>query len=137
VLPALTVTRRIALSRRALAFTGSALLAAAAVVAQAMATPSAPSLGLADELGPTTWAMNVPVAWLAAPAPPLRAGDAIDVLAMRPGDRPYAVPIAYGLTVLAASDRGLLLQVDEVDASALASARSGGLQLVALLRSTR
>jgi hypothetical protein len=120
-----------------MALIGSGLFAVAATVAQTVATPSAPPLGLADQLGPATWAMQVPAGWLAGPAPPLRPGDAIDVLALRPGDKPYAVPIAYGLTVLGASERGVLLQVDEVDASAIASARSGGLLLVALLRSTR
>ena len=113
------------------------MLFAGASLVQVMAAPASPATGLADELGPATWAMNIPVGWLAAPAPPLRRGDAIDLLAMRQGDKPYAVPIAYGVTVLAGSDRGLLLQVDEVDASALASARSSGLQLLALLRSTR
>jgi len=137
MLPALTVPRRVALPRRAIGLAASAVLALTALVAQAVASPATPARGLADELGPATWAMNVPASWLAAPAPPLRAGDAIDVLALRPGDKPYAVPVAYGVTVLAASERGLLLQVDDVDASALASARSGGLQLIALLRSTR
>jgi hypothetical protein len=120
-----------------MAFIGSGIFAIAATVAQTAATPTTPELGLADQLGPATWAMQIPAGWLAGQAPPLRHGDAIDVLALRQGDKPYAVPIAYGLTVLASSERGLLLQVDEVDASALASARSGGLLLVALLRSTR
>lgn len=137
MLPALTVPRRLAPSRRLVALAGSLMFGAAALVTHSLAAPAPARVGLADELGPATWAMNIPAGWLAGPAPPLRTGDAIDVLAMRSGDRPYAVPIAYGLTVLAASDRGILLQVDEVDASALASARSGGLQLIALLRSTR
>jgi hypothetical protein len=137
MLPALTATRSIVVSRRTMALIGSGLLALAAALAQTAATPSPPPLGLADQLGPATWAMQIPAGWLAGPAPPLRPGDAIDLLALRPGDKPYAVPIAYGLTVLGSSERGVLLQVDEVDASALASARSGGLLLVALLRSTR
>lgn len=116
---------------------GAGLLALAATLAPTVATPAVPAPGLADQLGPATWAMQIPAGWLAGPAPPLRPGDAIDVLALRPGNKPYAVPIAYGLTVLASTERGVLLQVDEVDASALASARSGGLLLVALLRSTR
>jgi hypothetical protein len=117
---------------------GSGLFAAAAILVQTVATPtSPPPPGLADQLSPATWAMQVPAGWLAGPAPPLRPGDAIDVLALRPGDKPYSVPIASGLTVLGSSERGVLLQVDEVDASAIASARSGGLLLVALLRSTR
>ena len=137
MLPALTIRRRVALPRRAAALAASLVLASGALVAQALAAPAGPAPGLADELGPATWAMNIPVTWLAAAPPPLRRGDAIDVLALRPGDKPYTVPVAYGLTVLDATERSLLLQVDDVDASALASARSGGLQLVALLRSSR
>ena len=137
MLPTLTVARR-AVPRRALTFAAAVVLALAAYVAQAIATPATPAPGLADELGAATWAMNVPASWFAAPAPPLRAGDEVDLLALRSSaDRPYAVPLAYGIAVLAASERGLLLEVDEVDATAIASARSGGLQLIALLRSTR
>jgi len=137
MLASLTVGRR-SVPRRAVTLAASLVLAVAAYAAQAVTAPATPAPGLADELGPATWAMNVPATWLAAPAPPLRAGDAIDLLALRPSaDRPYAVPLAYGIAVLAASERGVLLQVDEVDASAIASARSGGLQLIALLRSTR
>jgi hypothetical protein len=137
MLPALTVDRRALLTRRSASIAVSTLLIVAALASQlSTLTATAPS-GLADELGPAMWAMNIPAAWLAAPAPPLRRGDAIDLLALRPGDKAYAVPIAYGLTVLDASERGVLLQVDDVDASAVASARSGGLQLVALLRSSR
>lgn len=120
-----------------MALIGSALFAVAAALSQTVMTSSAPPLGLADQLGPATWAMQIPAGWLAGPAPPLRPGDVIDVLALRAGDKPYAVPIAYGLTVLGSNERGVLLQVDEVDSSALASARSGGLLLLALLRSTR
>lgn len=137
MLPALTIPRPLAVPRRALPALCAVVLAAAAIAVQAFATPSSPAPALSDALAPATWAMHLPVSWLAAPAPPLHRGDAIDVLALRLGDKPYAVPVAYGLTVLEASDRGLLLQVDDVDASALASARSGGLQLLALLRSTR
>ena len=39
--------------------------------------------------------------------------------------------------VLSVTDRGLLLEVDETDATAIATARGGGLLLVPLLRSTR
>ena len=133
---ALTVPRRISGPRRVIGVTAAVLFIGASLV-QIVAAPASPAPGLADELGPATWAMNIPVTWLAAPAPPLRPGDEIDLLAMRQGDKPYAVPVAYGVIVLVGSERGLLLQVDEVDASALASARSSGLQLLALLRSTR
>ena len=81
--------------------------------------------------------MTVPTAWLAAPVPPVRRGDAIDILAMRSGDKAYSIPVAYGVRVFSVSDRGLLLEVDETDATAIATARGGGLLLVPLLRSTR
>jgi hypothetical protein len=95
------------------------------------------STSVADALRPATWAMTVPTAWLAAPVPPVRRDDAIDILAMRSGDKGYSVPVAYGVRVLSVTDRGLLLEVDETDATAIATARGSGLLLVPLLRSTR
>ena len=92
---------------------------------------------LADELRPATWAMTVPSPWLAAPVPPVRRGDSIDILAMRSGDKAHSIPVAYGVRVLSVSDRGLLLEVDETDATAIATARGSGFLLVPLLRSTR
>ena len=120
-------------------FAGSIVLAAAALTTQvAMSTPAAPAVAsLADELRPATWAMHVPTAWLAAPVPRLRRGDSLDILAVHGGDRAYAVPVAYAVAVLSADEHGLVLQVDENDATAIASARGGGLLLVPLLRSTR
>ncbi|HKW77768.1 MAG TPA: hypothetical protein VJQ09_01640 [Candidatus Limnocylindria bacterium] len=94
-------------------------------------------MSLADDLRPATWAIYVPTAWLAAAVPRIRHGDAVDILAVRTGDRPYALPVAYGVRVLASDDRGLVLEVDETDASAIATARGGGLLLIPLLRSTR
>ena len=90
-----------------------------------------------EELAPATWAMTVPLPWLAAPVPPVRRGDAIDILAMRSGDKAYALPVAYGVRVLSTGERGLLLEVDKTDATAIATAHGGGLLLVPLLRSTR
>ncbi|MDQ2952083.1 MAG: hypothetical protein M3R54_07445, partial [Chloroflexota bacterium] len=138
VLPALTVRRRIAPSRRLVLVAGSAALTLAAVLASLNgATSAAPAPRLADQLRPATWAMNIPAAWLASPTPPLRVGDTIDVLAIRTGDKGYVLPVAYGVMVLGVSERGLVLEVDETDASAIATARGGGMLLVALLRSTR
>lgn len=110
---------------------------AAVLVSVNGATSAVSAPSLAEQLRPATWAMNVPVAWLASPAPPIRVGDTIDLLAMRSGDKAYVLPVAYGVTVLGVSERGLVLEVDETDASAIATARGGGLLLVALLRSTR
>jgi len=138
VLPALTASRR-RIPRRRLALGGaSALLALAAVGAEmgGAATPPAQA-SLAGSLAPSTWAMHLPAAWLAAPVPRVRAGDVIDVLAVRQGERAYAVPVAYAARVMAADDRGIVLELDEEGASAIAIARGGGMLLVPLLRSTR
>ncbi len=136
--PALTVKRRIASPRRIVLFAGSAVFACAAVLlSMTGATTSPTAASLADQLRPATWAMNVPAAWLGSPAPPIRVGDTIDLLAMRTGDKAYVLPVAYGVMVLGVSERGLVLEVDETDASAIATARGGGMFLVVLLRSTR
>jgi hypothetical protein len=118
---------------------GSIALATAALMTQlTMSTPAtAPVASLADELRPATWAMHVPTAWLAAPVPRVRRGDSLDILAVHAGDRAYAVPVAYAVAVLSADEHGLVLEVDENDAAAIAAARGGGLALVPLLRSTR
>lgn len=101
------------------------------------ATTATSTTSLSDDLRPSTWAMLVPSAWLAAPVPRVRRGDALDLLAIRSGDKAYTVPVAYGVSVLSADERGLLLEVDENDASAIATARGAGMLLVPLLRSTR
>jgi hypothetical protein len=94
-------------------------------------------VSLADELRPATWAMHVPTAWLAAPVPRLRKGDTLDILAVHAGDRAYTIPVAYAVAVLSSDERGLVLEVDENDASAISTARGSGLLLVPLLRSSR
>lgn len=141
MLPALRVRRPLLPSRRALVPIAGILLALGGLSAYWPASwPSSasdPAPSLADELEPATWAITVPAAWLAAPLPPAHRGDALDLLAIRSGDKAYSVPIAYGVRVLSISDRGLLLEVDEIDATAIATARGGGLLLMPLLRSTR
>ena len=138
MLPALTASRR-RISRRRLALGGaSALLAVAAFGAEmGGATTPTVQVSLAESLAPSTWAMSLPVAWLAAPVPRVRTGDVIDVLAVRQGDRAYAVPVAYAARVMATDERGIVLELDEEGASAIAIARGGGMLLVPLLRSTR
>lgn len=101
------------------------------------AAAPAPPVSLADSLAPSTWAMTIPTAWLAAPVPRVSTGDTIDVLAVRQGDRAYAVPVAYAARVMSTDERGIVLELDEEGASAIAIARGGGLMLVPLLRSTR
>ena len=67
----------------------------------------------------------------------VRAGDSLDILAVRSGDRGYALPVAYALTVMSVDERTIVLQVDQDDAIAIANARAASLLLVPLLRSTR
>ena len=138
MLPALTASRRRFPTRRVALGAASALLAVGALGAEiggAAAPPTPPSL--AESLAPSTWAMALPTAWLAAPVPRVRPGDVIDVLAVRQGDRAYAVPVAYAARVMSSDERGIVLELDEEDASAIAIARGGGLLLVPLLRSAR
>lgn len=138
MLPALTASRRRLPLRRIALGAASALLAVGALGAEmsGAAAPSPPA-SLAESLAPSTWAMTLPTAWLAAPVPRVFIGDLIDVLAVRQGERAYAVPVAYAARVVAADERGLVLELDEEGASAIAIARGGGLLLVPLLRSTR
>ncbi|MEP6693574.1 MAG: hypothetical protein ABJB39_02920 [Chloroflexota bacterium] len=138
MLPALTASRRRLSNRRLALGAASALLTLGALGAQMSgAAAPAPESSLAQSLAPSTWAMSLPAAWLAAPVPRVRAGDLIDVLAVRQGDRAYAVPVAYAARVMAADDHGIVLELDEEGASAVAIARGGGLLLIPLLRSTR
>ena len=138
MLPALTSRPGRLPARRVLLLASAALFAAIALVTQLATSPTVPPVvSLADELRPATWGMYVPTAWLAAPVPRLRKGDTLDILAVRSGDRAYAAPIAYAVVVLSTDERGLVLDVDENDATAIAAARGGGLLLVPLLRSTR
>jgi len=136
--PALTVRTRRLPQRRVLLAVAGTLLALAALLSSMPPTRSdAAVASLADELRPATWAIQIPIAWLAAPVPRARRGDLIDLLGVRPGDRAYTMPIAYAATLVGSDDRGLILEVDESDASAIAAARGSGLLLIPLLRSTR
>ena len=138
MLPALTASRRRLPTRRVALGAASALLAMGALgVELGGATAPAAPPSLAQSLAPSTWAMSLPAAWLAAPAPRVRIGDVIDVIAVRQGDRAYAVPVAYSARVMAVDEHGIVLELDEEGASAIAIARGGGLLLVPLLRSAR
>src|SRR5205085_661389 len=94
MLPALTVTRRL-VPRRQLLLGALGILFALGGVASSLggATPSAPPTAFADQLRPSSWAMTIPSAWLAAPPPRVRVGDTLDVLAVHPGDRAVTVPV--------------------------------------------
>lgn len=138
MLPALTASRG-RLPRRRIALGALSVLLTAGALGAEMSGGAAPSPvpSIAESLSPSTWAMTMPAAWLAAPVPRVGIGDLIDVLAVRQGERAYAVPVAYAARVVAADERGLVLELDEEGASAIAIARGGGLLLVPLLRSTR
>ena len=137
MLPALTARSDPVRRRRALIIVAIAL-AMIAVLSAVWPTRTEPTrTSLAEELRPATWAIQIPAAWLAAPVPYARRGDHIDILGVRPGDRAYVIPIAYAATLVAIDERGLVLEVDEGDASAIATARGSGLLLVPLLRSAK
>jgi hypothetical protein len=144
MLPVLTFTpRRVVIPRRRflLALGGSALLATA-ILSTLLSSPprfgdeAVTSSSLAQRLSVSTWAIAVPTGWLAAPLAEVRSGDSVDLLAVRSGDRPFAVAIAADLRVMSADERAIVFEVDEESASAIATARASGLLIVPLLRST-
>jgi hypothetical protein len=144
MLPVLTFTpRRYVFGRRRLllAVGGTALLVLS-VFSTLVASSSrsadelVASKSLAQRLSLSTWALAVPVAWLAAPLAEVRSGDSVDLLAVRSGDRPLAVAIAADLRVMGADERSIVFEVDEESATAIATARASGLLIVPLLRST-
>jgi hypothetical protein len=81
--------------------------------------------------------VSIPTTWLIAPISGLRAGDRLDVLALRPGEHASATAVAFDLVVVSADDRAVIVGTGADDATALAVARASGLLLVPLLRSTR
>jgi hypothetical protein len=132
---------RVALSRSAVLALVAALLAvAAAVTAVAPSTPArvpAPTPPLSERLGPRTWAFAIPMAWLSAPMPGLRADDVLDLLGARPSERATATDVATGVRVMSIDERALVVELTADDASAIAAARARGLSLIPILRSTR
>src|SRR5205807_205640 len=60
---------------------------------------------LAQRLSVSTWALAVPIAWLAAPLAEVRSGDSVDLLAIRSGDRPLTITVAADLRVMGADER--------------------------------
>ena len=144
MLPVLTFTRpRIGAPRRRmiLAAAGTSLLVAAVISTLVSSPPAstedaAASRSLAERLSISTWALAVPTGWLAAPVAEVRSGDSVDLLAVRNGERPFAVAIAADLRVMSADERSIVFEVDETSATAIATARASGLLLVPLLRST-
>ena len=144
MLPVLTFSpRRIVAPRRRfiLAAVGISLLVAALLSTLVTSPPhstdeAAASRSLAERLSTSTWALAVPTGWLAAPLAEVRNGDSVDLLAVRTGERPFAVAIAADLRVMSADERSIVFEVDEDSATAIATARASGLLIVPLLRST-
>jgi len=141
MLPSLTsISVRRRPDRRAiLGIAGGALLSFALILSVCgNATSATPHVATtADALAPNTWAISVPTSWFVAPIAGLHAGDHVDVLALRPGERASATAIAFDLIVMSADDRTVTFGTGADDATALGVARASGLLLVPLLRSTR
>ena len=142
MLPTLTFVARQKNARRLIAVgIGGAMLAVTLVGTLLSSAGSTTATGqpqpLVDRLAPSTWALALPTSWLAAPVAEVRAGQSVDLLAVRMGDRPLAIPIAADLRVMNVGDAAIVFQVDEDDATAIASARASGLLIVPLVRSTR
>lgn len=139
MLPALTVRARRLPRLRLLSGIASAALLALGLAGSLPAATERPVavLPLAQRLAPSSWGLAVPTSWFAAPLTDLRAGDRIDVLALRAGERPAASAIAFDLEVMSIDERTLVLGVSALDATAISTARAGGQLIVPLLRSTR
>lgn len=141
MLPSLTIVARRRPPRRALLGAGGALLlllAGTLSVRSAATSPIATgTAAIAESLAPGTWAMAIPTSWLSAPIAGLRAGDRLDVLAVRPGERATATAIAFDVVVVTVDDRAIVIGSGADDITALGIARASGLLLIPLLRSTR
>ena len=134
VAPRLGLTPRLAVAIAALFLAGASALTLAVPAAPVQAAPTLP---LSQRLGPRTWALAIPVAWLSAPIPGLRDDDVLDLLGARPSERATASDVAAGVRVMAVDERTLVVELTAEDAAAVASARARGLALIPILRSTR
>lgn len=132
-LPALPRSRLLLIAGAALA----AVLALASAAAPGSAPVQATALGLADRLEPRTWALAIPLGWMAAPLAGLREGDVLDLIGTRTSERANATEVARGLRVMSLDDRSLVVELTAEDASAIAEARARGLSFVPILRSSR
>src|SRR5438128_2536922 len=80
---------------------------------------------------------SLPLAWFEAPLAPVRIGDSVDLLAVRSGERPFAIPVAADLLVMDVLVDSVVFEVDEDAATAIATARASNMLIVPLLRSRR
>ena len=133
VAPRLGAIPRLAVAIAALFLAGASALTLAVPPSPVRAEPPA----LSQRLGPRTWALAIPVAWLSAPIPGLRDDDVLDLLGARPSERATASDVATGVRVMAVDERTLVVELTAEDAAAVASARARGLSLIPILRSTR
>ena len=140
MLPTLTAAARRRPPRRGVLGAAGALFLLLALLSAVRGSAPAPDVTprtLAEALAPSSWAIAVPVSWFAAPIVGLRPGDHVDVLALRPGERPVATAVAFDLIVVSVDDRAVVFGTGADDATALGVARAGGQLLIPLLRSTR
>ena len=105
MLPSLTFRVRRLPARRLAVGTAGGVLLLASIGASVLASPQTTGDGpreklLRDRLAPSTWALAVPLSWLEAPVPEVRRGDSVDLIAVRSGDRPLAIPLAADLLVM-------------------------------------
>ena len=119
----------------------AAVVAAVAIVGGAATlAPSDPHVaapGLTQRLGPRTWALAIPIAWLAAPIPGMREDDVVDLIGTHTGERATASDVASGLRVMSVDERVVVVELRSEDASAIAAARARGLALIHIVRSIR
>jgi hypothetical protein len=128
----LTRGRMVVLATGAALTLGGGILAATGTDAP---SPARSPASLAQHLGPRTWALAIPISWLAAPIPGLRDDDVLDLIGTRAGERATASDVATGLRVISADDRVVVVELTDDDASAIAAARGRGLSLIPILRS--
>jgi hypothetical protein len=139
MLPSLTAVARRRPQRHAILGAAGAMLLGLSMLASLHSSPSASAAPatMADALAPGTWAISIPTSWFVAPIGGLRAGDRLDILALRPGEHATATAVAFDLLVVSADDHAVIVGSGADDATALGIARASGLLLVPLLRSTR
>jgi hypothetical protein len=140
MLPSLTAVARRRPARRTILGALGAVLVAASMIVSLHSPPQAVGAApgtMADSLAPGTWAISIPSGWFVAPISGLHAGDRLDILALRPGEKATATAVAFDLVVISADDRAVIVGTGADDVTALGIARASGLLLVPLLRSTR